>query len=136
MAVSSKARILVVDDEESIASTLAALFAHHGYDTALAYSGEEAVKTARSFAPDFILSDVLMDGMSGIDAAMEILRFLPRCEVLFISGNGANLNLLQDAKARGFDFEVLPKPIRMSELLGRISEALAQSSRQDGKLSA
>ena len=50
------------------------------YETAQAYSGEEAVQVACSFQPDCIVSDVMMGEMNGIDAAIEILRTLPHCK--------------------------------------------------------
>ena len=50
-------KILVVDDEHAIASTLATILGHQGYETATAYSGEEAIKVACSFRPNFILSE-------------------------------------------------------------------------------
>jgi CheY-like chemotaxis protein len=119
-----KHRILVVDDERAIASTLASIFQSQSYETATAYSGEEAVQVACSFHPDFIVSDVMMGAMNGIDAAMAILHTLPQCKVLFISGNAAYRDLLGDARARGFDFEILQKPVSPRELLARISQVL------------
>jgi CheY-like chemotaxis protein len=119
-----KHRILVVDDERAIASTLAAIFESQSYETATAYSGEEAIHVAGSFHPDFIVSDVMMGAMNGIEAAIEILSVLPQCKVLFISGNATYGDLLGDARARGFKFEVLQKPVALPELLTRISEVL------------
>lgn len=77
----------MVDDYPSITSTLAEIFEDEGYETARAYSGEEAVKVAVSFRPNFIVSDVRMGALNGIDATMKILGALPECKVLFISGD-------------------------------------------------
>ena len=104
-------KILVVDDEHAIASTLVTILGTQGYETATAYSGEEAIQVACSFQPDFILSDVMMGAMNGIEAAIEILRAQPKCKVLFISGNACYRDLLTEARAAGFNFEVLEKPI-------------------------
>jgi len=119
-----RAKILVVDDERAVASTLAILLESQGYETATAYSGEEALQVALSFTPDFLLSDIDMGGMNGIDAAMEILRWLPRCEVLFISGHAACHEFLGHAREHGFDFEVLAKPVPPPELLEKIAQVL------------
>jgi CheY-like chemotaxis protein len=118
-------KILVVDDEQAIASTLATILGYQGYETATAYSGEEAIKVACSFQPNFILSDVMMGAMNGVEAAIEILHTLPKCRVLFISGNAGYRDLLKEARAEGFNFEVLEKPIPPPELLGRISQILS-----------
>jgi len=48
-------KILVVDDEHAIASTLARILGRQGYETATAHSGEEAIQVACSFQPNFIL---------------------------------------------------------------------------------
>ncbi len=126
-----KYKVLVVDDEPDIASTLALIFNSHHYSTATANSGEEAVEVAKSFRPDCVVSDVMMGAMNGIESAMLILDVLPNCKLLFISGNAAyqdlvGRDLLVDARARGFNFEVLQKPIPPIELVGRVSRLLLQ----------
>jgi CheY-like chemotaxis protein len=118
-------KILVVDDEQAIASTLATILEYQGYETATANSGEEAIKVACSFQPNFILSDVMMGTINGVEAAVEILHTLPKCKVLFISGNARYRDFLGNARAEGFNFEVLEKPIPPPELLGRISQILS-----------
>jgi CheY-like chemotaxis protein len=123
-------KILVVDDEHAIAATLARILEMRGYETAQAYSGEEAVQVACSFQPDCIVSDVMMGEMNGIDAAIEILRTLPYCKVLFISGNAGYGDLLENARAKGFDFEILLKPVPPPELLARIAQILSHSAAQ------
>jgi CheY-like chemotaxis protein len=117
-------KILVVDDEHVIASTLATILGYQGYETATAYSGEEAIQVACSFQPNFILSDIMMGAMNGVEAAIEILRTLPECRVLFISGNAGYRDLLKEARTASFDFEVLEKPIPPPQLLAKISQIL------------
>jgi CheY-like chemotaxis protein len=118
-------RILIVDDERTITSTLAAILQDEGYQTATAYSGEEAVQVASFFEPHFIISDVMMGGINGIEAAIQILGALPVCRVLFISGLADYRELLENARARGFHFEVLEKPLDPPKLLARISQVLS-----------
>ena len=121
-------KILVVDDDLNIASTLAVIFKSHRYDTVTANSGEEAIKAASSFQPECIVSDVMMGAMNGIEAAIEILGSLPQCKVLFVSGNAPCRDLLGAAIAKGFDFEVLQKPVPPPELLRRVSQLLSNST--------
>ncbi len=125
-----KHKILVVDDERAIASTLAMILEHQGYETASAYSGEEAVQVACFFRPDCIVSDVMMGALNGIDAVIKILHTLPFCKVLFVSGNAGYGDILKDAQESGFDFEVLLKPVAPSELLERIARMLSHSDCQ------
>jgi CheY-like chemotaxis protein len=120
----TKPKILVVDDERAITITFATILEQLGYETATADSGEEAVQVACSFQPDCVVSDVMMRAMNGIEAAIEILGFLPHCKVLLISGNAGYWDILGTAKAKGFNFEILAKPVPPPELLGRISQIL------------
>lgn len=132
----AKPKILVVDDERAIAQTLAMILDGRGYETAVAYSGEEATQVAASFQPDCVVSDVMMGAMNGIEAAVEILRALPACKVLFISGNAGYGNILEKARARGFDFHVLLKPVPPSELLAKIAQILRRPGEQSESLTA
>jgi CheY-like chemotaxis protein len=68
--------------------------------------------------------------MNGIDAAIDILRSLPYCKVLFVSGNAGYGDLLEKARAKGFDFEVRLKPVPPPELLARIAQILSDSDFQ------
>lgn len=118
-------KILVVDDEVGIRLTLAAILERQGYETAVAGSGEEAVQMASSFQPDCIVSDVVMGAMNGIEAAVEILRTLPNCKVLLLSGVAGYGGPVKNAKTNGFIFEILQKPVPPTELLARISQMLS-----------
>jgi CheY-like chemotaxis protein len=123
-----KHKILVVDDERAIASARASILESRNYETATAYSGEEAIQVASSFQPDCIVSDIAMGTMNGVEAAMEILGVLPRCKVFFISGNVCCDDLLEKARAKGFDFDVLQKPLPPPEMLARVEQICSQSS--------
>ncbi len=63
-----------------------------------------------------------MGAMNGIEAAIEILGGLPECKVLFVSGNARYWDLLGDAIAKGFRFEILSKPVPPQQLLDQISQ--------------
>ncbi len=121
---STRPKILVVDDERAIAFTLATILENRGYETATAYSGEEAVQSACLFRPDCIVTDITMGAMNGVDAAIEILHALPYSKVLFISGNAGYGDLVKKARAKGYEFDVLPKLVPPPELLERISQIL------------
>jgi len=122
-------KILVVDDERAIVTVLAAILESQGYETATAYSGEEAVQVACSFRPDCIVSDVMMGVMNGIEAAIEILGVLPQCKVLFVSGN-ALAETFWERHCEGFNFEILGKPVPATELLAKIAEIVSASGDQ------
>lgn len=117
-----KVKVLVADDEHVIADTLAMILNHSGYDARAAYSGEEAVDVAESFQPNLLISDVVMGGINGIDAAIQIRIMLPTCRVLLFSGQAATTGLLEEARAKGYDFDLLAKPVHPGDLLAKLRE--------------
>lgn len=115
-------RILVVDDEHAIADSLAAILNQSGYPSRAVYSAEAAVEESVLLAPDVLISDVIMAGMSGIDLAVHITNTVPTCKIILFSGQAETANLLKDAEASGYRFELLRKPVRPELLLQHLSE--------------
>jgi CheY-like chemotaxis protein len=113
-------RVLIADDERIIADTLGMILNQSGFEAAAVYSGQKAVEAARQFRPQVFLADVVMPGMSGIEAAIQICAMLPGCRVLLLSGQAATSDLLRDARVRGHDFEILLKPVHPNQLLDRL----------------
>ena len=111
---------LVVDDEHVIADTLAIILNQHGFEASAAYDGTEAVEQAYRLLPDVIICDVIMPQMNGIEAAILIRRFLPSCKILLFSGQAATADLLESARARGHEFEILAKPVHPQDLLAKL----------------
>jgi CheY-like chemotaxis protein len=120
MDVVRKRKVLVVDDEQVIADTLAKILDLNGYDASAVYTGTAAVENARSLRPDLIISDVIMPDMDGIQAAINIRSFLPDCKILLFSGQAATADLLENARAQGHEFEILGKPVHPSDLLAKL----------------
>lgn len=116
----ARTKILVADDEEVIADTLAVILDRNGFDAVPVYSGRKAVETAKRWLPHVFLADVVMPEMSGIEAAIQICSLIPACRVLLLSGQAATSDLLRDARSRGHDFEILAKPIHPLELLAHL----------------
>ncbi|HYE24206.1 MAG TPA: response regulator [Clostridia bacterium] len=117
-----KPRVLVVDDERVIADTLAIILNQHGFDASAVYTGTMAVERARAVKPDLIISDVIMPDMNGIEAAISIRGFLPGCKILLFSGQAATADLLENARAKGHEFEILAKPVHPQDLLAKLRE--------------
>ncbi len=115
-----KRKVLVVDDEQIIADTLAKILDLNGYDASPVYTGTAAVESARTLQPDLIISDVIMPDMDGIQAAIKIREFLPSCKILLFSGQAATADLLENARAQGHEFEILGKPVHPSDLLAKL----------------
>ena len=73
----NKPKVLIADDERVIADTLAMILNKNGFDARVAYTGEQAVEVAGEFVPEMLISDVIMGGLNGIDAAIRIRALLP-----------------------------------------------------------
>jgi len=112
--------VLVVDDERVIADTLAMILNQSGFQARSIYSGEGAVELAASFEPDMLISDVIMADLNGIDAAIRIRELLPKIKILLFSGQAATADLLDNARKKGYEFEILAKPVHPQDLLNKL----------------
>ena len=117
---SSKPKVLVADDEQVIANTLAIILNQAGFEAKAVYSGESAVENIDEFQPNMLISDVIMTGMTGIEAAIKIREKLPTCKILLFSGQAATADLLEKARAQGHEFEILAKPVHPTDLLAKL----------------
>jgi CheY-like chemotaxis protein len=115
-----KSRVLVADDEQVIANTLAIILNQAGFEARAVYSGEKAIEALDSFKPDMLISDVIMTGMTGIEAAIATRQQLPNCKILLFSGQAATADLLEKARAEGHEFEILAKPVHPTDLLAKL----------------
>ena len=115
-------RVLVVDDHQVIADTLASILLESGYEATAAYNGEHAVEAAIASNTDVLITDIAMGGMSGIEAAIRISKNRPACKIILFSGQSTTVNLLQESVAQGYHFEILAKPINPTILLDCLAE--------------
>jgi len=125
MGVGNKAVVLVVDDEPTVANTLAMVLELAGYTVLTANDGREAVGIVAGSAVDLALVDVAMPRMDGISVAREICKRLPNCKILLISGATDATGLINAARTDGLEFDVVAKPVSPEELLERISRLLS-----------
>lgn len=117
-------RILVVDDEECIADTLALILRSFGYQVTARNDARTALQDCELQPPDLVLSDVVMPEVNGIELAIQVEERYPTCKVLLISGLGSSFGLAAEASERGHQFEILSKLIRPAELVAKIEAAL------------
>jgi CheY-like chemotaxis protein len=115
-----KPKVLVADDERVIADTLSMILNQSGFEARAVYSGEKAVEMAPAYEPDMLISDVIMADLNGIDTAIRIRALLPGIKVLLFSGQAATADLLEKARAKGYEFEILAKPVHPQDLLNKL----------------
>jgi CheY-like chemotaxis protein len=124
----AKPKILVADDERVIADTLAMILNQSGFEARAVYSGEKALELASVFQPNMLISDVIMNDLNGIDAAIRIRQLLPTIKILLFSGQAATADLLEKARSQGYEFEILAKPVHPQDLLSKLRAQGAASS--------
>jgi CheY-like chemotaxis protein len=115
-------KILVVDDERRIADTLSEILELAGFHVMVAYDGWEAIEQAARFHPDYLLSDVLMPRMNGVELAIAIRKMYPAARILLFSGQAGISNILLDGQRQGFEFELVAKPIHPTKLIELLKE--------------
>lgn len=120
------ARILIVDDEQSIRDTLKEILDYEGYEVEEAGDGDEALKLLKKFNYDAVLCDIKMSKMDGIellDRAAEIDGDVP---FIMISGHGTVETAIEATKKGAFDF--ISKPPDLNKLLITVRNAIEKNS--------
>ncbi len=121
-------RILIVDDERTVADTLGVILKQNNHVASVAYSGESALDLARSSTPDWLVSDVILGGMTGIELAQHFEAEFPECRIILFSGQTVTTDLLRAAEERGHRFAVLAKPFHPQDLLDLLAGKKPQSA--------
>ena len=119
-------RALVVDDEENIRLVLRTLLKKHGYEVATAGSAEEALEVLEGEPADFVLADVRMPGMSGIELCAELERRGFGGTVIVMSAFGSVDLAIEAMKAGAYDY--VSKPFKQDEVLLALRKAEERES--------
>jgi CheY-like chemotaxis protein len=114
-------RVLVVDDEQCIADTLAAILQKSGYQATAVYDAESAMQECELAIPELIITDVVMPGTGGVELAIQVREMYPECRILLFSGQAATADILARARTQGHQFDLLAKPIHPTDLLAKIA---------------
>ena len=89
-------RILVVDDETHVRDALAALLRHEGYRVVVAESGHVAVEAIEAFTFDFIIVDIFMPGMNGIETIKIFRENAPSVPIIAMSGYASGSGFVEN----------------------------------------
>ncbi len=115
-------QILIVDDQRSIRNILEEIFTPDGHTCLKASSGEEALSIVESHAVDLIISDIMMEGISGVELLGKLMESHPEIPVIMISGHGSISTAVECLKLGAVDF--IEKPISLNRVLASVTGAL------------
>ncbi|MCR5153231.1 MAG: response regulator transcription factor [Lachnospiraceae bacterium] len=119
--MSGKQKILIVDDDESIAELISLYLAKECYETRIVYDGEEAIKEFETFKPDLVLLDIMLPGIDGYDVCKAI-RKVSSTPVIMLSAKGEVFDKVLGLELGADDY--IEKPFDSKELVARAKAVL------------
>jgi two-component system nitrogen regulation response regulator NtrX len=119
-----KPRVLIVDDEDAVRSSLKMIFEYEGYEVLLAASGPVGLRLAEQEAPDLIFLDVKMPQMDGLEVLKQLKDRDGSPPVVILSGHGTVRTAVEAVKLGAFDF--IEKPPDSERILIATRNALGQ----------
>ncbi len=118
-------RILLVEDDRSIASFVAPELEHLGFHVRCAYDGLLGLEEARVFEPELIVLDIMLPGLDGVGVLQRVRQAGSRVPVIMLTARDSTLDKVHSLD-RGAD-DYLTKPFDIEELLARIRALLRRA---------
>jgi DNA-binding NtrC family response regulator len=115
-------KILIIDDERAIRSTLSEILQHEGYKVDLAENGEEGLQIFKSTVFDVVLCDIKMPKMDGMEFLEKARQINPDVPLIMISGHGTIETAVEAVKKGAFDY--IAKPPDLNRLLITLRNAM------------
>ncbi|MBP7237876.1 MAG: response regulator transcription factor [Petrotogaceae bacterium] len=125
--------ILIVEDDKSIARLLELELSHEGYNTKIAYDGEQAVQFYENFKPDVILLDIMLPKMNGFEVAKAVRDYDKDVGIIMLTAKGELEDRVHGLKSAD-DYVV--KPFEIEEVLARIKSLLRRLGKSKELLKA
>ncbi|QKW07929.1 response regulator transcription factor [Streptomyces sp. NA04227] len=125
----SPVRVLVVDDEQSVAELLSMALRYEGWQIRHAEDGAGAVRAARAFRPHAVVLDMALPDMDGLSALGRLRRELPDVPVLFLAARDAGEGRIAGLTAGGDD--CVTKPFGLEDVVARLRGLIRRSGAVD-----
>ncbi len=122
------ARILVVEDEETLAEAISFLLSKEGFDVAVAATGPEAIDTFDKSGADLILLDLMLPGLSGTEVCRQI-RTKSSVPIIMLTAKDSEIDKVVGLELGADDY--VTKPYSSRELIARIRAVLRRGEIQD-----
>ena len=119
-------RIMVVDDEQHVRSSIASWFREEGYEVTMAAGGKEALQSIAVEPPDILLIDIKMPAMDGLELQRKVRDLLPDATTVVMTAYAAVDTAVQALKDGAYDYVVKPfDPEELSRLIRKAAERYA-----------
>lgn len=130
MKQSSQIKILVVEDEPSVAVALRDSLESEGYEVQLATDGREGLclATVETGAPDLIVLDLMLPQMSGLEVCQRLRDMDCETPIIMLTARGTSSDAAFGLKLGADDY--MPKPFDVGELLARVAAVLRRTQKQ------
>ena len=122
MSVVSEARVLVVDDEDSITDLVATALRYVGFEVAVASNGRQALERAASFRPELVVLDVMLPDLDGFEVVRRLRSDGVRVPIVFLTARDATEDKVAGLTIGGDDY--VTKPFSVEELVARVRVVL------------
>jgi DNA-binding NtrC family response regulator len=123
------AEILVVDDDQSIATAFERFLEHEGHVCAVASNAEDAMRLVSERDPDLVVMDIRMPGVDGLQALHQLRSRFPDLYVVMMTAYGTSQTSIDAIRAGAFEY--LTKPLDLDQLRTVIRHALAAKQSRD-----
>jgi CheY-like chemotaxis protein len=105
-----------------IADTTVEILNKFGFRAVHAYDAQTGLEIAAKLKPDYLLTDVLMPVMNGVEFAIAITQILPETKILLFSGQTGISDILHQGEEKGYVFDLVAKPIHPEKLIERLKK--------------
>lgn len=119
-------RLLIVEDEETLAESLKRVFMREGYEVETAGSAEQALSIVNERYFDLIIADIILPGLTGIDLLRKTREYNPDQIVIIITANASLETAIEALRAGAYDYVM--KPIIHEEIKRIVKHALKERS--------
>jgi DNA-binding NtrC family response regulator len=115
-------KVLIVDDDQTMAAFLQLMMEIEGHDVKLALNGTEGYLTFLQFKPDLVITDIQMPGQNGLELMNHIREHDPMVKTLYMSGNLDQFYPMLKEEKEKYPVTFLEKPFSMTQLIGEVSQ--------------
>jgi CheY-like chemotaxis protein/glycine cleavage system H lipoate-binding protein len=122
--MSDRAKILIVDDEQPVCTSIAEALGDGNYLIDTALSGEEALTKGKTVQYDVVVTDLMMPGISGMELLRSLKQQYPRIMFIMVTGYPSVKSAVQAMKLGAFDY--MPKPFTPNDIRSLVVRALAK----------